>query len=55
MKLLELLDEAKNRALAIFKERIKEDEEHKVQVDEAHLEETAEILGISSIKYYDLK
>jgi arginyl-tRNA synthetase len=55
VKLLELLDEAKARALAIFQERLKEDEEGKVQVDQDRLEETAEILGISSIKYYDLK
>ncbi len=38
---------------------MKEDEDvegkTKVQVDEAELERTAEIMGISSIKYYDLK
>lgn len=59
-KLMDLLDEAKNRTLDIFKERMKEDEEGegkqgKVQVDEAELERSAEIIGISSIKYYDLK
>lgn len=60
IKLMDLLDEAKNRTLQIFKDRMKEDEEGgegaaKVQVDEAHLEQTAEIMGISSVKYYDLK
>jgi arginyl-tRNA synthetase len=59
-KLMDLLDEAKNRTLEIFRERMKEDEEGeatqaKVQVDEAELERTAEIMGISSVKYYDLK
>jgi arginyl-tRNA synthetase len=58
-KLMDLLDEAKNRTLDIFKERMKEDEDGegkaKVQVDEAELERSAEIIGISSIKYYDLK
>ena len=39
----------------IFQERMKEDEEGKVQVDQAKLEEYAEKIGISSIKYYDLK
>ncbi len=59
-KLMDLLDEAKNRTLDIFRERMKEDEEEgstekKVQVDTESLERTAEIMGISSIKYYDLK
>lgn len=59
-KLMDLLDEAKNRTLDIFKERMKEDEEgdgtqSKVQVDLTELEKTAEIMGISSVKYYDLK
>ena len=58
-KLMDLLDEAKNRTLDIFRERMKEEDEDgtkaKVQVDEAELERTAEIMGISSIKYYDLK
>lgn len=59
-KLMDLLDEAKNRTLEIFKERMKEDEEgdgtqSKVQVDLTELERTAEIMGISSVKYYDLK
>ena len=59
-KLMDLLDEAKNRTLDIFKERMKEDEEgdgtaSKVQVDMGELEKTAEIMGISSVKYYDLK
>ena len=59
-KLMDLLDEAKARTLDIFRERMKEEEDTdgvktKVQVDEAELERTAEIMGISSIKYYDLK
>jgi arginyl-tRNA synthetase len=59
-KLMDLLDEAKNRTMDIFRERMKEEEDSegvksKVQVDEAELERTAEIMGISSIKYYDLK
>lgn len=59
-KLMDLLDEAKNRTLDIFRERMKEDDDtegakQKVQVDQAELEHTAEIMGISSIKYYDLK
>lgn len=55
VKLLELLDEAKARALKIFQERLNEDTEGKVQVEQTKLEETAEILGIGSIKYYDLR
>jgi arginyl-tRNA synthetase len=60
VKLMDLLDEAKNRALEIFKERMKESAEEelkeaKVQVEQSQLQKTAEILGISSIKYYDLK
>ena len=55
IKLEDLLDEAKTRAMAQFKERLEGDEGNKVQVDMDKLEETAEILGISAIKYYDLK
>ena len=60
-KLMDLLEEAKTRTLDIFRERMKGDEEEgstvekKVQLDEAEFERTAEIMGISSIKYYDLK
>ena len=76
VKLADLLDESKARALVQFQERIArqqanaaaadgEGEEskegaqaqaaQKVQVDPAKLEEASEILGLSSIKYYDLK
>lgn len=70
VKLADLLDEAKTRALAIFQARLDRQAEQdanregaaeegavrqNVQVDPAKLEETAEILGISSIKYFDLK
>lgn len=53
-KLAELLDEAKQRALDMFKARMEKDE-NKVHVNPALLEETAEIMGISAIKYFDLK
>lgn len=70
VKLADLLDEAKARATAIFEARIARQAEQmssqaegadaasvvqRVQVDPAKLEETAEILGLSSIKYFDLK
>lgn len=59
-KLMDLLDEAKNRTLAGFRDRLKEFEveqvsSQKTQLDESEMEKTAEILGISSVKYYDLK
>jgi arginyl-tRNA synthetase len=54
IKLMELLNEATSRALAMFKERmaLKGD---KVQVEEKDLLSSAEILGMSAVKYYDLK
>ena len=67
VKLAELLDEAKERALKNFEERknkgkeeAKEGEDEqimqKVQLEgKEELERAAEVLGISSIKYYDLK
>mmetsp|Transcript_11515 Transcript_11515/g.17358 ORF Transcript_11515/g.17358 Transcript_11515/m.17358 type:complete len:587 (-) Transcript_11515:29-1789(-) len=67
VKLVELLDEAKERQLQMFKDRMasgepEEDgedkepkEQKKVQLDEKELEEAAEVLGISSIKYFDLR
>ena len=53
VKLSELLDEAKARAVKIFEERIKE--EGRVQINLEELESSADILGLSSIKYYDLR
>jgi len=62
VKLVELLDEAKERQIQMFKDRMSHDNaeegeghQSKVQIDEKGLEEAAEILGISSIKYYDLR
>ena len=55
VKLAELLDEAKKRALDIFEQRMSGDAQNKVQVDKSKLDETAEIMGISSVKYFDLK
>lgn len=63
VKLSELLDEAKDRALATFEERMKTQTENaqegatvKVQIDSKEdMLNAAEVLGISSIKYYDLK
>lgn len=56
VKLAELLDEARDRALKTFEERAKakaEGEGSEVRSEDLAL--SAEILGISSIKYYDLK
>lgn len=55
---MELLDEAHNRAVDQFKERLSKGEQGEkslVQLDQADIDKAAEILGISSIKYYDLK
>lgn len=52
--LKDLLDEAQRRALAQFAER-EAQQATKVHVDEQKKVETAEIMGISAIKYYDLK
>lgn len=56
VKLQDLLDEAKARALKLFEERMQlEGAERKVQVEASKMEETAERMGISAIKYFDLK
>lgn len=56
VKLAELLDEAKERALKSLKERQESDfGDKKMQVDDSMLEETAERMGIAGIKYFDLK
>jgi arginyl-tRNA synthetase len=56
VKLYELLDEAKERALKTFEERAKAKAEGaEVEVRSDDLIHAAEVLGISSIKYYDLK
>jgi arginyl-tRNA synthetase len=56
VKLAELLDEAKDRALKTFEERAKAKAEGgDSEVRSEDLAAAAEVLGISSIKYYDLK
>ena len=63
VKLSELLDEAKDRALKAFEDRkkmqagnLEEGAVSKVQIEsEEEMLKAAEVLGISSIKYYDLK
>lgn len=57
IKLIQLLDEARDRALKTFEERIAAQQEgsNKVQLGKDDIQNAAEVLGISSIKYYDLK
>lgn len=66
VKLAELLDEAASRQLATFKERMKNSAQQqeqaeaepqvKVQIEgDEELKKAAEVLGLSSIKYFDLK
>lgn len=66
MKLAELLDEAASRQLTTFKERMKNSAQQqeqaeaepqvKVQIEgDEELKKAAEVLGLSSIKYFDLK
>lgn len=66
MKLAELLDEAASRQLATFRERMKNSTQQqeqaeaepqvKVQIEgDEELKKAAEVLGLSSIKYFDLK
>lgn len=62
VKLVELLDEARDRALQTFAERkasmAEKDETAtaKVQIESnEEMKKAAEILGISSVKYFDLK
>lgn len=54
VKLMELLNEARDRAMTMFEERMK-DKADKVQVKKEDLAKSAEILGMSAVKYYDLK
>jgi len=59
IKLKELLDEAQSRAIEESKKKIEEakDEnaEEEIKFDEANLEISGEIVGICSVKYFDLK
>lgn len=54
VKLRELLDEARDRAYQINKDRLAEFGEESKQTEEEMLA-TAEIVGITSIKYFDLR
>lgn len=63
VKLAELLDEARDRALQSFEDRASQKTEEakgdapaKVQIEgKEQMAKAAEILGMSSVKYYDLK
>lgn len=54
VKLQELLDEAKTRALAVLHEKF-ETQLGSGEISNEQLEEMSEKIGINSIKYYDLK
>ena len=64
-RLMALLDEAKNRAMKTFEDRLNPKAEQteegdaaqskKVMLEAHELDRAAEVLGLSSIKYYDLK
>jgi len=57
IKLKELLDEAKFRAIELSKQKFEEHkgEEEEIKFSEEQLEENGEIVGICSVKYFDLK
>lgn len=58
IKLKELLDEAQSRAIELSKQKLQEhskDDDEEIKFDEALMEENSEIVGICSIKYFDLK
>ena len=66
MKLWDLLNEAQQRAYQVFKKRkeqaagnVEEGEESKgevkVKIDDSELQAASEIIGITAIKYYDLR
>lgn len=53
VKLKELLDEARDRALEISKQ--KTDDQEELKFTEEQMLENAEIVGMCSVKYFDLK
>ncbi len=57
VKLLQLLDEAKNAAEKQIKDRIEDAEQgtYKSQLTPEEIEKTSEILGIGAVKYFDLR
>jgi len=56
VKLMDLLNEAKERALNDLKNRMESDTlGEKTNLEESHLEDFAEKIGIAAVKYYDLR
>ena len=57
VKLMGLLDEAKEKAKDQLMQRLNSDDVSgfKTQLKEDEIDHAAEILGVASIKYYDLK
>ena len=56
VKLMDLLDEAKERALKDLKERMDSNNEgEKTNLEEKDMEDSAERIGIAAVKYYDLR
>ena len=56
VKLVSLLDEAKERALAILQARLAEENPaNRTHLSEEELDAASELIGVSAIKYYDLR
>ena len=55
IKLRELLDEARDRALVLTKLKIEEEKSEELKISEEEQIKNAEIAGICSVKYFDLK
>jgi len=52
VKLVDLLSEAKNRAMKEIRNR---SQENKIEIDEEYLEKASSNMGYSAVKYFDLK
>ena len=55
VKLVDLLDEARDRSLKQLKDRLGANEDNKTKLEEDELLAAAEIMGTSAVKYYEMR
>ena len=55
VKLNDLLDEARDRAIIQLKERYESDDYKGTKIEESEIERVGEIMGIAAVRYYDMR
>lgn len=55
VKLVSLLDESRDRAIAQLRERFQSDDQNATKLEEEEIQRVGEIMGISAVRYFDMR